>query len=349
MENESADFISLSEATTYCDHSQDYLNLLARKGMLRAVKIGRNWVTTKEWLSEYQQRIERKRMRMAEKAYGCPEAVGQNSVEAEIFAVDNAAKETEKRTDGIAENFPVLQHSSPAAGIVNEQPKSETLKKNYLSGIFASNRLRVAGVLAIFLALFCGAALVGPSAGFKAFSNFENSVAQSQEAKNILNVSGRASALITDGWDVAARSLFGTATFLKKEGYGFLDYLFNGRTEVVKVTRIVPGANSVVFQKSVDVLEENIIDDTQGRFDQFREEFDLPGDVAKAGTADPERGMVVIPAGGDSEQAREKIEQSFSDEVTVNPKDEVSGIIVPRFKDKEGEDYVYMIVPVDKE
>ena len=35
-------FISLREATEYCDYSQEYLSLLARKGRLAAVKIGKD-------------------------------------------------------------------------------------------------------------------------------------------------------------------------------------------------------------------------------------------------------------------------------------------------------------------
>lgn len=46
-------YISLQEATKYCDYSQEYLSLRARRGKLRAVKNGRNWVTTKEWLENY--------------------------------------------------------------------------------------------------------------------------------------------------------------------------------------------------------------------------------------------------------------------------------------------------------
>lgn len=46
-------FISLQEATKYCSYSRDYLNLRVRQGKLKAVKIGRNWVTKKEWLKLY--------------------------------------------------------------------------------------------------------------------------------------------------------------------------------------------------------------------------------------------------------------------------------------------------------
>lgn len=51
------DYISLREATKYCPYSQEYLSLRARQGKLKAIKIGRNWVTTKEWINEYLRRF----------------------------------------------------------------------------------------------------------------------------------------------------------------------------------------------------------------------------------------------------------------------------------------------------
>lgn len=48
-----ANYISLKEAAKHCDYSQDYLKLRARQGKLKAIKIGRNWFTTKTWLNEY--------------------------------------------------------------------------------------------------------------------------------------------------------------------------------------------------------------------------------------------------------------------------------------------------------
>jgi len=47
------EYISLKDASKLCSYSQDYLSLRARQGKLKAVKIGRNWMTTKEWLNQY--------------------------------------------------------------------------------------------------------------------------------------------------------------------------------------------------------------------------------------------------------------------------------------------------------
>jgi len=51
-------YISLIEASKLCSYSQGYLSLRARQGKLKAVKLGRNWVTTQEWLREYIEEVQ---------------------------------------------------------------------------------------------------------------------------------------------------------------------------------------------------------------------------------------------------------------------------------------------------
>ena len=51
-------YISLQEATQYCNYSQEYLSLRARQKKLKAVKFGRNWLTKKEWLKNYLRKVE---------------------------------------------------------------------------------------------------------------------------------------------------------------------------------------------------------------------------------------------------------------------------------------------------
>src|SRR3989344_3168780 len=46
-------YISLTEATQFCGYSQEYLSLRARQGKLKSVKVGRNWLTTNDWLEDY--------------------------------------------------------------------------------------------------------------------------------------------------------------------------------------------------------------------------------------------------------------------------------------------------------
>jgi len=46
-------FISLAKATKFCSYSQAYLGKLAKDGKLEAIKIKRNWMTTKEAVERY--------------------------------------------------------------------------------------------------------------------------------------------------------------------------------------------------------------------------------------------------------------------------------------------------------
>jgi hypothetical protein len=46
-------YISLQEATKYCNYSQEYLSLRARQKKLKAIKTKKDWMTTREWLEKY--------------------------------------------------------------------------------------------------------------------------------------------------------------------------------------------------------------------------------------------------------------------------------------------------------
>jgi hypothetical protein len=53
MNQEYKNYISLHEAAKHCSYSQEYLALRIRQGKLIGKKLGRNWVTRKEWLDDY--------------------------------------------------------------------------------------------------------------------------------------------------------------------------------------------------------------------------------------------------------------------------------------------------------
>ena len=52
-------YITLRQATKLCGCSQDCLGLHARQKKLKAVKMGKDWMTTREWLDEYGRQMER--------------------------------------------------------------------------------------------------------------------------------------------------------------------------------------------------------------------------------------------------------------------------------------------------
>jgi Fic family protein len=53
-------YIGLKEAAKLCDYGIEYLSYLARTGKLSAIKIKRNWVTTREALMDYIQKTKKK-------------------------------------------------------------------------------------------------------------------------------------------------------------------------------------------------------------------------------------------------------------------------------------------------
>jgi len=57
MANNKSNYISLKEAAEYSGYSQEYLSLRARQRKLKAIKIARNWVTTKKWIDEYLEKV----------------------------------------------------------------------------------------------------------------------------------------------------------------------------------------------------------------------------------------------------------------------------------------------------
>lgn len=55
----SPDYISLSDAAKTAGCTPEHLNLMVRKKNLQAVKLGRNWFTTQEWLNTYLESVEK--------------------------------------------------------------------------------------------------------------------------------------------------------------------------------------------------------------------------------------------------------------------------------------------------
>jgi Fic family protein len=52
-------YISLQEASKLCNYGMEYLSYLARTGKLSAIKINRNWMTTREALADYIEKVKK--------------------------------------------------------------------------------------------------------------------------------------------------------------------------------------------------------------------------------------------------------------------------------------------------
>jgi len=97
MKTEEPKFISLAAAAKMTNYSQDYISLLCRQGKLKAEKLGRNWVTTKEWIYEYVDKTEGK---------------GASVVPVRIKESDekvNDKKTSEKKKEDVGEKKPAVR------------------------------------------------------------------------------------------------------------------------------------------------------------------------------------------------------------------------------------------------
>jgi Fic family protein len=52
-------YISLSAASTLCDYGIEYLSYLSRTGRLAAIKVGKKWMTTREALMDYAEKVKK--------------------------------------------------------------------------------------------------------------------------------------------------------------------------------------------------------------------------------------------------------------------------------------------------
>jgi len=61
----SKDLLSIADAAKLTPYSSDYLSLLARQGRLPAIKIARNWLTTRKAVLSYLEEQQIKHQNMA--------------------------------------------------------------------------------------------------------------------------------------------------------------------------------------------------------------------------------------------------------------------------------------------
>ena len=108
MHKDNSQYISLKQASNFSDYSQDYLSLRARQGKLKAVKLGRNWVTKKEWLEEYTNNAEEYK-----------EEHNDNNDKKNINRYNgNRISDTQKNNRDFTYKRPVLSHAIIAVAIL---------------------------------------------------------------------------------------------------------------------------------------------------------------------------------------------------------------------------------------
>jgi hypothetical protein len=178
--------ISLEAATKFCNYSQEYLSLRARRKKLRAVKIGRAWMTTKEWIEEYLKKVDeykyildQKRSRsVIEEKKEEPALIEiiEGNREPVISSIAQAMKRTTKNSSfREVENIPFVENKIAVKNIafnnlntektenhktvVDDYPSYAYDKKHFLNNY---KLLLFSGFCFIILLIFAGAVVIKP-------------------------------------------------------------------------------------------------------------------------------------------------------------------------------------------
>jgi hypothetical protein len=259
-------YILLRDATKFCNYSQSYLSLRARQGKLKAKKIGRNWVTTKEWLQAYLDNV----------------------------ADKNNRKEITKPPD----NLPVESRKNKLV-----IPKV-SLPLSPLVPIFSLGFVLFA-LLTIFLIIPKDISLQ---------SVFE-------KAKNL-----REEIVITAGFISTEDTQASTFEAFKN----YKDWVVEGIAD--RLVKIKSGEYFSLTKGKI-VQEESKIEETV-----LEKEIEIP---------ETKEGMVMFSS-EEKNEIEKKIMDSFSDRVEIKPEDEISGMIIPIFKEGRGQEYFYIMVPINE-
>ncbi len=145
MNGQNIKYISLFEAAKLTSYSQEYISLLCRQKKMKGTKIGRNWVTTKEWVRDYIDRTKGK---------------GQNIIPVKIKSAKNKELSSEaselSSLSSLAKNTPAGDSIPPFMG------------KLILTAIICS--LFVSGFIFLQLGFQKGAIKANPSQAVKGAS-----------------------------------------------------------------------------------------------------------------------------------------------------------------------------------
>jgi len=328
MADDLYNFISLTEAVKFCNYSQEYLSLRARQGKLKAIKFGRNWVTKKEWLEEYLKKVQGGRLKV-----GVPK---------------------------IRTTMPVLRFGFLVAlvfvllitGVVLGKESFKNvypIVKSFYYGVFETLNPYVAKInknLNIFFVDFNQSfenTLPSLKYNFdKVSEDFKKGV---EELGKDLN-SGLAE--VTEIGETPGQTLKEYFSWLASQTFGVGQKIVQGYSSANDfIEQKLGGLRDIIVKKYLvanDFVEEKI---NQGYRvltqlwpspEKTVEEKLIPKPAAE--------GLVIIPSAEEDEKMKEKIKEAFSDEVRVEPEDKTSGIIIPIFREREGEKYLYILVPI---
>jgi len=313
-------YISLHEASKLTNYSQEYISLLCRQRKIKATKMGRNWVTKKEWVENYINKTNgsgknvipvkiKKKIEIKNDAIILKERITENEVNFEIDSIET--KKISERKE-VKNNFiqSVTEEEIETDKIipVNEKmlPEVYAEKEEDFNSIqsFVSGKIK------------------------RQLSFYEKFIA------------------------VSFVTVFVAFNFVIFQFWSLV--LNDSLLRVHKNFSIEKVANSI---HNIFYLKNNIKIDKEkeiGRVAGVKDSMEYKKESMEISIEeDSKNGMVVIPLDGDIESQENidlinKINSSFSDDVVVDPfEDGVSGVITS--SDNPEDNYLYLMVPISEE
>jgi len=301
---EQPEYISLQEATKYCSYSQEYLALRARQGKLKSIKIGRNWATTKEWLEEYLREIKEE-----PKLISLQDATKYCSYSQEYLSL--LARLGKLRSVKLGRNW-----------VTTNEWLTEYLKRIEEHNNNFRNNLKPAKIVPspqnLPVEILPRTIWQGWSLGLAIFSIL---------ILLMFGVIFSSGSIISMFKDINSYTLkINEVTFLGLAGVN----------QLAKSTQELP--------ELIPEIVKRMTLGTKNIFLSLIENFSNL--VFKHKTT--KEGLVIVPSTERDEETKKKIKESLSDKVIIESKDETSGIITPVFRDREGEKYLYLLVPINQ-
>jgi hypothetical protein len=308
------EFFSLQEAARISSYSQEYLSLRARQGKLKAAKVGRNWSTTNEWLQEYIAKSEDYK----------------KVIEAKKIA-EALHKEQEEEKGKSALISTIVP--DPPSNLPIYAPEAEAWEEPTFAEIAQRAAFWRKAQFAFATAMVVMLVFTGIVSGRNEIMRVANQVNPA--------VISFSHAVLAD----AQKFGFAVGNKIEAQHREFTKTSFAagmGEAGSNYVGWVGENARRIAawFASPYQRVAKNI----QDTFHRNNQLVLQPQDFQVSATE--KKGLVVVPSSKNNEKVKKQVKQSFSDEVYVYPEDEESGIITPVFRDRTGEEYLYILVPL---
>lgn len=352
-------YISAKRVHKIFGYTSDYIGQLCRAGKLDATMVGRAWFVTEKSVSDYKEGV-RPTFNKPQKITFFPQIKTPSVAKTEIAPVEiptvtapvvvaEVAKEVEVVVSPVVKEIEVA--TSP---VVEATKEIEAIVSPVISAVVLEP-LKYESESAPFIPELSKKSIILTSQPSVTFAPraFSSAIAQNSTAAFITAHNQISSESISKIKSINFRKI-ALATLVVV--FCFTSFKAFTVSPLYSTVAINGGENNVA---SISSVAGNIISSIWSTFTRMTSSFAGMGKKTSIAVNTPDvskvevNGMVVAPGTNSKEGDAalvQRIKDSFSDEVSVNPdKSGTSGVITPVFKKTSGDDFVYVLVPVQQD